>query len=131
LIVSIDQQAAAGSVGRMTGEMNLLHTLSRQAMKIMEWVEAVIHAVDVNIVDIEQQSAARLSNNGAKKFPFGKLRMSEVGIAGYVFDSELPPQRILHLSNPRYDMLHSFVSIRQRHQVVKIHAIDTRPTQVI
>ena len=64
MIVGVDEIVAVIFVA---GEMDLLHAIDRNRLQIVQRIKLVIHAADIDVVDIEQQQT------------IGALRRSRAG----------------------------------------------------
>ena len=94
-------------------------------------IEIVIHAGDIDVVDVEQQAAIGFVGDAGKKFPFGHRGGGEGDVAAGIFQHERPLQKILHGADPIDDMPQCFVVERQREQIVGIHTQHAGPTKMI
>ena len=93
IIVRVDQMRAARSVA---GQVHLHDSLVRQIANVLDRVEIVIHARDVNVVDVEQQAAIGFFGHAREKFPFGHRGAGKRDIAAGIFQHQRPFQEILH-----------------------------------
>ncbi len=50
--------AIADAMNAVTGEMQLAHTIARDAVQELVRIESVIHRADVDVVHVQQQLAA-------------------------------------------------------------------------
>src|SRR5271170_8188023 len=96
----------------VAGDVNLRDALDRNAVDVVEGVESMILGRDVDVVDVEQDSAVGRLHHLVQKLPFGHLGFVELSIATNVFNSDGNLEKILDLSNSRSSCFHSFAGIR-------------------
>ena len=70
MVVSIDEMTAEIAV---TGQMELAHPRWRDRRQVGQWVETMIDAADVDIVDVEQDGAVGALRDFAQELPFAHL----------------------------------------------------------
>ena len=128
MVVGIDDMGAQIQV---TGEMELPHPVDRDTVEIGEWIETMIEGTHINIVDVEQDQAVGFGGDGGEKFPLGHHGCVVSQIAGDIFQQNLPPEKILHLSHPCNDVPQGFFGVGQRQQVVQVQTADAGPAQMI
>ena len=91
----------------------------------------MIHRADVDVVDVEQDSAVSPLRNRGQELPFRHRRVPVGQIAGHVLDQDLAAQPILHLADPSGRKLQRFLRIWQRKQVVRVMTADRAPTKMV
>ena len=99
MVVGVDEMTAEIAVA---GQVKLPHSGFRDGMQVGQGVEAVIHAADVDVVDVEQDGAIRSLRDFAQKLPLAHLGGLIGQVAGDVFQQNLPSQGLLHLTDPRH-----------------------------
>src|SRR5271166_2654628 len=75
--------------------MNFLHQIQRKGVEIARGVETMIDRADMDIIDVEQQAAARKRAKFGEKLRFGEAVADETQIGGWVFHENPAPQRRL------------------------------------
>ena len=81
--------------GLESGEMNFGNRGFRHSSQVHVGVEAVIHGVHVDVVDVEQDSTVRAPRHFGKELPFRHCRGAERDVAGDVLEEDLPSERVL------------------------------------
>src|SRR6185436_513867 len=77
--VGIDQdRAIAVRIHAVTGEVNLAHVTRIDMRDVLPCIEAVIATTDIDVVDVQQQSAAAAIGQRLQKLPFGHLRVRKL-----------------------------------------------------
>jgi hypothetical protein len=74
-------------------QVDLGDGIGRHRRDIGVRIETVVDGVHVDIVDVEEQLAARPSRDGGDEFPFGQRRIVEGDVRRDVFDGDLAPRR--------------------------------------
>ena len=101
----------------MTGEMDFSNDGRVYGIDIGVHVEIDIGRAHLDIVDIEQQAAARLSAQGVDEFGFGHLVVSIAQVARRIFDQDRTVQPVLSLADFAGDMVKRFTGIGNGQQI--------------
>ena len=72
----------------MAGDMDLRDAFGRNAVDVIERIEAVILRRDVDIVYVEQNSAVGALDDFVQEFPLGHFGNVKFGIAADVFHGD-------------------------------------------
>src|SRR5882757_1321164 len=115
----------------MPGKVKLPDALLRHGVQIGLRIEAVIDAADVDIVDVEQDGAVRALGDLAQEFPFAHVGLLQSQVARYVFEQELPTERILYLADAGDHMRQRLLVIGEWQEIVQVLSADSGPAQVI
>ena len=84
----------------------------------------VVHAVDVNIVDVEQKIAVCLYQNGQQKIPFFE-NLPRRSVLGGVFNGNASFEDRLRPPYPLGYIVNRLIGERDRHQIIKMTIIRT------
>ena len=94
----VDQNVAIViTIHGVPGEMQLLNRFGRNRADELTRVEAVIHRIHEDIIDVEQQRATGLARERRQKLLLAEMRAREAQIARHVLDEHLPTQDVLHI----------------------------------
>ena len=93
-------------------------------------VVAEIDAVDVDVVDIEQQAAVGFGEHRIDELELRQL-LGRRGVVGDVFDDELPLQQILNLSDSAGHVMHGILGEGHGHEVVEVTLVVAAEAQVL
>ena len=128
-VVRIDAHLApVNGADAVPGEVHLLHRTPRNAVEIAARVEAMIHRVDVDVVHVEQQAAARFVRERGQEIPFGRCaERVNSQIARDVLDEDLAAEKILHLPHAIAHVPQRFFGVGQRQQIVREAPADGAP----
>jgi len=113
------------------GEVDLSYALQRQTVKISERIKTVIGRTDVDVVDIEQEKTAGAPAQPREETPFGHLIVCKSHVTGGVLEQQRTLQHFLRVMHVRADQIERLFRVRQRQQIVRIEAFQSRPAQVI
>ena len=94
-------------------------------------IEFVVHAADIDVVDIEQNQAVGTSCNLTQEFPLGDLGVPVGYIARYILEQNAPAENVLHRPHPFNDIRERLFRVRQWQQVVHVAAGNASPAQMI
>src|SRR6185437_2683850 len=98
MVVGVDQEwSAQAFLATEAGQMDLADRGGIDAVDVMHGVDAVVDAVDVDVVDVEQQAAAAAPRQFAEEFPLGHRRMEVMDVTGDVLQQYLTLQGVLQL----------------------------------
>jgi hypothetical protein len=130
--VVIDQQQIAGAVAVLgkAGEMDLAHRIQRQGAEIGRRIPMMVHAGDMDIVHIQQQSAAGAAHHRRDEIRFGQGRGREFDIGGRVFQQQAPLQALLHLVDMRANPLERTLVIGNGQEIIEKSAAVATPGQM-
>src|SRR5216684_1652249 len=124
MVVRIEQVAAMVAMAR---EMELRDPVDRNRIDINFGIKAMVEGADENIVDIEQDSTVSFAGLRREELPFGQRRMSVGKVTRHVLHQYWPSENVLDLADARSHVEDSFVSVRQRQEVVEIVASHASP----
>src|ERR1700758_4277582 len=116
---------------RMTGNVDLCHTLRGHAVDVREWIEVVVLRGNVNIIYIQKNSAVRPLNNLSQELPFGHFRNMKFGITAHVLDSNGDFEKVPHFANLLSREACSFKGVGHGKEVVGVASIDAAPAEVV
>ena len=114
----------------MACDVHVAGALQRQLSHVFVGVEAVVAAVDVDVVHVQVQQAARFLHHLAHEG--GVIHLGAFGrrvVAG-ILDADLLTHVVLHLGNALGHMTHRLVGGRQRQQVIELPFVPA-PRQVL
>ena len=94
-------------------------------------VEAVIGGADIDIVDVEQEAAAGLFRQTSAKTPIPEYRKHEIRDRCSGFPDQRTAEIILHRAHAVGDMREALPRQRHRQQIMRVHAVDAGPAQMI
>src|SRR5258707_173146 len=69
---------------------------------------------DEDVVDIEENPAVGSPGHFAEELPLGHRGLFERNVAGDILEKNLPPQDVLHRSNPIHHVVERFFRIRKK-----------------
>ncbi len=116
---------------RVAGDVNLRDTLCRNAVDVIEGVEAVILRGDVDIVHVEQDAAVGGFDDFVEELPLGHLRLVEFGVAADVLDGDGNLEVVLDLAYASRGGLHSFEGVGHGQEIVGVTAINAAPAEMV
>src|SRR6266852_1959820 len=112
---------------RMTGNMDLRHTLGGHAVYVREWIEVVIARRNINIVYIQKDSAVRPLHNLVQELPFGHFRNMKFGVTAHVLLGNGDLEKVPHFANLLSREACSFECVGHGKEVVRVASIDAAP----
>src|SRR6266404_4577477 len=87
--VRIDEQLLSVQIDAAeSGKMKLLDDASRNALQVLATVEFVVVRGDVDVIEIQQNAAARFGGNAGDEFPLRYRRCGELQIARHIFEQD-------------------------------------------
>src|SRR6266478_410012 len=116
---------------RMTGNVDLRHTLCGHAVDVREWIEVVVPRGNVNIIYIQKDSAIRPLHHFIQELPFGHLRNVKFGVTAHVLDGYWDLEKVPHFANLLSRNARSFKRIGHGKEVVRVMSIDAAPAEVV
>src|SRR6516164_9358723 len=122
--------APAAASERVAGEMKFLHRGGRNAVQVAVSVKTMVHGVDVQVVDVQQNGAAGLPYERGQELPLGYFVALEPEITRDVLDQNLAAEGVLNVADPRRGMAQCFLGVRERQEVVQVPAADRAPREV-
>jgi len=90
----------------------------------------MIHAGDMDIVHIQQQSAAGAADHRRDEIRLGQGRGSEFDIGGRIFQQQAPPQALLHLVDMRANPRERALVIGNGQEIIEKSAAVATPGQM-
>ena len=120
----------AGAARVEAGQMDLGDHGGGHRGQVGVGVDAVVARIDVDVVDVDQQSAAGSRRDGDDEFVLGNRRFGKREIAGDVLHQNFAAQVILDLADARADVVERFAGVGQRQQVVVVPAVHAAPAQM-
>ena len=112
-------------VGRfvvVAGDMHVGDALAGQRVEECVGVVAVIDAVDVDVVDVEQKIAVGFGEHCVDEVDLAH-RLARRCVVRNVLDRDALAEDVLRLADAAGDVMHGFVRERNRHQVVEMPAV--------
>src|SRR5215471_18589303 len=109
--------------------MDLSYGAGRNGAQIPFGIEAEVHCVDVDIVDVHEQLASTPARHLGHELPFGYGRISKGKVRRYVFDGDLAAQPLLDRVDACTEVFECLCGVGKRKQIVKVAAADARPTK--
>ena len=103
----------------VSSDVQVGDAVQRQAMQKSQRVVAEVDAVDVDVVDVEQQQAVRLVDHGIDELQLGQRRVGR-GVVRDVLDADAPLEEVLGLPDALGDVPNGLVGERNGHQVVEM-----------
>ena len=113
----------------MSGQVNLCHAGRRYPAYEFIRIEMMVDAVDVDVVDVQQQQAVGALGELRQEFPLGHLRGSIGDVAGYILQQDLLTDSILNLPHACHQVRQRRLRVRNWHQIVQIQTIDASPAR--
>src|SRR5690606_29289894 len=95
----------------------------------LQRVVAMVDAVNVNVINIQQQIAIGFSDNSIDEFDFAHLLLG-CAVVGCVFDGDALFQNVLRLANSRSYITDGFFGEGYWQQIIKLASIAA-VTQVL
>src|SRR6056297_408465 len=120
--VGVDDQVLGFVV--VPGDVDIGHPFGRQPFEELHGVVAVIDAVDVDVVDVQQQVAVGAFEHRVDEFQLAQLVAGRCVIRD-VFPGNSPSDKILGLANASGHPVHRFPGKGNRHQVVQMSMLRT------
>ena len=111
--------------------MDLRDGVAGNRVQVRPRIETVVHRVDVDVVDVEEELAAAAPGDCGHEVPFGHRVGLEAQIRRDVLDEKRPPEGGLHRVDAIAHQREGLVGEGQRQQVVEVTAIDATPAQVL
>ena len=128
MIVRVDEVRPAVGEAR---QVDLDDMLGGQAIDVYTRVEAVIARADMDVIDVQQQSAAGRLGQGAEEFPFRNRRGLKFQVGARILQHQRPTQDVLNGAHPVRHVRKAFRRQHHGQQVVGVHAIDAGPAEMI
>src|SRR5687767_1200477 len=118
-VVGVEQVGAHVGV---SGQVDLADTVTGEAGQVRLGRKAMVHGADVDVVDVEEQSAVGSLGDGAQELPllYRRVRVSE--IAGDIFEQDLAAEPFLHGQDALYDVVERLLGVWQGQQVMRVVA---------
>ena len=98
----------------MAGEMKLPDARGGDPVEVVQRIKSVVERIDVNIVDIEKQTAIGGFGNPAQELPFGHFRLPEADVAGCVLEEDPAAKEVLNDAHAIDDMTRGLLGVRER-----------------
>ena len=128
MIMCIDQQISRAAVA---SQVNLTDALSRNSRKIFHRGEAVIDGADVDVVNVQQNSAVSFFSDRGKKDPF-RHRRNRIGqVAGNILHQNAASEPVLNVTNSGGDVPDSLFSVGKRKKIMGKATADCSPAKMI
>jgi hypothetical protein len=108
----------------MPGDMRIDDALARQRLEEGQRVVAVVDAVDVDVVDVQQQAAVGALQHRQQEFEFAHP-CARRGVVRDVLHRDRPLQDVLHAADARGDIFDRLGGEGNRHQVVQMAVVGT------
>src|SRR3984957_4500190 len=115
----------------MAGDMNLRHTLGRNAVDVSVGVEIMILRGNVDIIHVQKNSAVGALHDLVQEFPLGHFGNVKFGIAANVFHHYRDFQGIANLPNFLRRQTRSFKGVRHGQQVVRVAPVHASPAKMV
>mmetsp|Transcript_3256 Transcript_3256/g.5874 ORF Transcript_3256/g.5874 Transcript_3256/m.5874 type:complete len:277 (+) Transcript_3256:233-1063(+) len=115
----------------MAGQVDLAHRPDRNALQIVQRVEAMVAARDIDVVDVQQQLGAGGLQQLGDELPLAHLVGREAYIAGHVLQHQRPAEQVLHLGDAAADMVQRRAGERHRQQIMQLAVRVGAPAQVV
>ena len=80
--------------------MHIDNALGGHGTDEFDRIVAMVHAVDVNVIDVEMQVAIRFRQHGANKFNFAHISNRSLHVERGIFQGDAPLQNILECAEP-------------------------------
>src|SRR5579885_274192 len=120
--VAVDDQVGGFVV--VPGDVEIGDALARQRADELHRVVAVVDAVDVDVVDVEQQIAVGFGEHRAGELDLAHFPARR-GIVRRILDRHAPAEDVLGAADARGDPVHGFLGERDRHQIVQVAVVGT------
>ena len=128
VIVGIDDVVILVAMAR---NMELHDTVARDALQKVVRGKAVVERAHIDIVDVEQEPTIGAVRHLGDEFPLAHFRLAERHIARNILQCQATTEHILHLAHAVDHVIERFFGIGNRQQVMQVHAVHARPTQMV
>ena len=118
-----------GASHGMAGNVHVHRALAIDSSQEIVRVVLKIDAVDVDVVDVQQQVAVGFGQHGVDEFEFRHFRAGG-GVAGHVFDADAAFKVVLRLTDAVGDVADRILGEGDGHQVVEVALLVAAPTEV-
>jgi hypothetical protein len=106
----------------MSGNVDIGHAFGRQALQELHCVVAVVDAVDVDVVDVQQKVAVGAFQHRVDEFELAELVAGRC-VIGDVFNGHPAADQVLCLTDAPGDPVHRLLGERNRHEVVEMSVL--------
>src|SRR5690349_2857111 len=128
----IDQHHAVGRmIAAMSRNMYFADRAAWEAPDPSPGIEPDIVSRDIDIVDVEQESAAGAANELGEKLCLVHGRLRKVDICREILDKDLSPERRLGQIDVVGKNRERFLIVRNRQQVIEIDTLADTPGEVL
>src|SRR5258708_38256941 len=115
----------------MAGDMNLRHPVRGDAVDIRQGIKTVVSGGDIDVVDVQENSAVGPFHDFVQELPFGHLRHMVFGIAADILNGDRDFEKIPDLSYLLCRDLGRFKSVWHRKQVMGISPVHAAPAKMV
>ena len=115
----------------VAGDVHLADAMVGDLVQVIVGVESVVFAGDVDVVDVQQNSAVGQFDHFGQELPFGHFRDVEFGIAADIFHDDGDFQKILHFPDPAGGVFGGGESVGHREKIMGVGSIDASPAKMI
>jgi len=111
------------SIFRMSGNVNLCHSLCGHAIHVIKRIKTVILRRNVNVIHIQQNPAIRLLHDLVQGIPTRSFPKRELRVTAHILDRHRNFQIIANLAHFLRRQLRRFKRVRHGQQIVRISAV--------
>src|SRR5436190_3691910 len=129
-IVAVDEKRAFG-IERMSGEVDLAYPFPGNGIEPFRSIETNIVRADGDVVDVDQQTAAGAPRELGEEARLAPAMLAQVEVMRWIFDQDLPPQRVLNAADIGGAARQHLVGARHWKQVREAAAVQARPREVL
>ena len=116
----------------VAGDVDVVHPRHIDGVEeIVRREQPVVHAVHIDVVDVQMDAAVGFLRHGVEKFGFVHFRQRAVQVVGGVFHRDAAAEEILHLADAAGGVAHAVGGEGQRQQVVQMPAEVLAVAQVV
>ena len=131
--MGVDQQriAVVVALGRVAGEVDLADQLDREAVDIGDRIVLLVGGRDVDVVDVEEKTAARAAGDLGEEVDLAHGALAESHIGRRVLEEHAAADGLLHLVDVIGDPAERSLVIGKRQQVVVEDRVVARPGEML
>src|SRR5260370_18206363 len=115
----------------MAGDMNLRHPVRGDAVDIRQGIKTVVSGGNIDVVDVQENSAVGPFHDFVQELPFGHFRHMVFGIAADILNGDRDFEKIPDLSYLLCRDLGRFKSVWHRKQAMGISPVHAAPPEMI
>src|SRR5262249_39091167 len=115
----------------MSDDVYLRYTIVWNVVEVQTWIESVILRCNVDVVDVQKNSAICLFSHFCEKLPFGHFRDSELCVTAHILHADRKLQVLPHHFYSLGRIPGCAECLGNREQIVRVSSIHAAPAQVV